>query len=276
MVPASAHAGTSLRFFGNSGAEPGANRVTIPLDAPARPVDVGAGDFTLEFWMKALPGENGNDPCSAAEDAWIAGNIIFDRDIYGAGDHGDYGISLTNGRIAFGVHNGATGATACGATSLADGTWRHVAVTRRASDGLLRIFVDGRLDGSVDGPEGNLSYRDGRSTGFPWDPYLVVGAEKHNGPPAFAGWVDEIRLSTTVRYTGNFVPSPLAFAPDAATAALYHLDEGTGNVVGDSSGAAGGPSHGTRQFGGDPAGPLWSSDSPLPDVLFQDGFESGS
>ncbi len=33
--------------------------------------------------------------------------------------------------------------------------------------------------------------------------------------------------------------------------------------MGDSSGAAGGPSNGVLQFGGSPAGPVWSTDSPF-------------
>ena len=52
---ASAQAQTSLRFFGHGSG--GIDRVEIPIDAPARPADVGL-DFTLEFWVKAPPGEN--------------------------------------------------------------------------------------------------------------------------------------------------------------------------------------------------------------------------
>ena len=28
-------------------------------------------------------------------DGWILGNILFDRDVYGDGDHGDFGVSLS-------------------------------------------------------------------------------------------------------------------------------------------------------------------------------------
>ena len=42
----------SLRFYGTG--RDGVDRVMIPLDAPPRPVDVG-GDFTIEFWLKAIP-----------------------------------------------------------------------------------------------------------------------------------------------------------------------------------------------------------------------------
>jgi hypothetical protein len=271
-------AGTSLRFFGNGVAAPGLDRVEIPLDAPPRPVDVGAGDFTLELWLKALPGENASAViCNSGNDAWIEGNIALDRDVFGPGDWGDWGVSLMSRRLAFGVSEGSSGATACGLTIVDDGLWHHVAFTRRASDGLMQIYLDGFLDASVSGPPGDVSYRDGRSSATK-DPFLVLGAEKHDAGaafPSYSGWMDELRISTVRRYTTAFTPPSGPFTTDASTAALYPFDEATGNHVGDSSGAAGGPSHGTRQFGGSPAGPLWSTDVPFAGAIFSDGFESG-
>ena len=40
----------SLRFYGHG--VDGVDRVEIPID-PSVPVDVGATDFTIEWWMKA-------------------------------------------------------------------------------------------------------------------------------------------------------------------------------------------------------------------------------
>ena len=94
----------------------------------------------------------------------------------------------------------------------------------------------------------------------------AYGREKHDaGPayPSFAGWFDELRLSTTLRYSANFVPQTSPFVTDSMTAALYHFDEGSGTVAGDSSGAPGGPSNGELKVGGSPVGPLWSSDTPF-------------
>jgi hypothetical protein len=110
------------------------------------------------------------------------------------------------------------------------------------------------------------AYRNGRATSWPQsDPFLVIGAEKHDaGPsyPSFSGWLDELRLSTTRRYTANFAVPAGPFEADGATAALYHLDEGTGTGIADSSAAAGGPSPGIIRYGGAPAGPEWSTDTP--------------
>jgi glucose/arabinose dehydrogenase len=262
-----ARAAGSLRFFGNGVND--IDRVKVAIDAPPRPADV-ALDFTLEWWMKAAAAENPTSPCAPGEigsDAWIFGNIVFDRDVYGNGDFGDWGVSLLGGRVVFGVGQGPNGQSVCGSTSVADGQWHHVALTRRSSDGRMQVFVDGALQETGVGPPGNVSYRDGRPTQYPAsDPFLVFGAEKHDaGPayPSYSGWLDEVRLSRVVRYVGPFQPPRAPFVADSETVALYHMDEGTGDLVGDSSGAPGGPSHGQRRFGGSPAGPLWSPDTPM-------------
>jgi hypothetical protein len=251
----------SMRFFGNGMND--IDRVKVLIDGP---VNVGVGDFTLELWLKALPGENGAETCAPGLDNWIFGNIVLDRDVFGAGDYGDFGVSIFQSGIAFGVARGSSGDGLCGTLNIADGSWHHVAVTRRAGDGRLQLFVDGVLDGEAQGPTGDVSYRVGRSTSFPNDPFLVIGAEKHDaGPlyPSFSGWIDELRFSTSLRYSGNFQPPTGPFGTDASTVLLYHFDEGSGTVVLDTSGAVGGPSHGTVQFGGSPAGPVWSSDTPF-------------
>ena len=72
-----------------------------------------------------------------------------------------------------------------------------------------------------------------------------------------------MRLSTVLRYSGAFTPPSQPFAPDAQTAALYHFDEGSGTQILDSSGAVGGPSHGELRYGGNPAGPVWTTDTPF-------------
>lgn len=266
------HSGYALRFYGHGVND--LDRVKIAIN-PHRPVDVGAGDFTIEFWLKASLADNPAAASCGQNDGWITANILFDRDVYGSGDWGDYGIALSNGRIAFGVNNGSTGTTLCGATLVADAAWHHIAVTRSSSSGQLRLYVDGVLDGQANGPTGDLSYRDNRFTGYPnSDPFLVLGAEKHDADasqyPSYRGLLDEVRISAILRYTANFTPPSAPFAADAQTAALYHFDEGpaglcsANQIILDSSGAAGGPSPGVCKPGGAaPAGPVFVTDTPF-------------
>jgi glucose/arabinose dehydrogenase len=263
-APSTAVAASALRFHGNGTGD--LDRVKIAVDDPANsdpgpPVDVGAADFTIEFWMKAAAADNTAAPVACGANAdWITGNVVVDRDRSGADRK--FGVSIAGGTLVFGVSGDGTGdRTICGARSVLDGRWHHVAVERRRSDGYMWIFVDGVVDAQGDGPDGDVSYPDDATPASPNDPFLVFGAEKFDTGPAFDGSLDEIRVSSSLRYEGVFTRPKSPFAADASTVGLYHLDEGAGDAVADSSGAAGGPSSGARAFGGSPSGPEWTSDA---------------
>ncbi len=274
FAPLAIHA-DSLRFFGD--AIPNRDRVMIRID-PHVPADVGATDFTLEFWMKANAAQNvSNGTCRPGSgENWITGNIMFDRAIWSHDRHGDYGIAIfstgSSATLAFGVWKGGSyGQGLCGTRNVADGQWHHVAVTRVVASGQIRIYVDGQLDAQGAGPPGNISYQDNVPSQVPSyiqlnvDNYLGIGAEKYDADrvryPSYSGWIDEVRISSQLRYTGNFARPTAPFNSDASTAALYHFDEGSGNTINDS--APGAASVGTRRPGGDQQGPLWSSDTPF-------------
>jgi hypothetical protein len=264
---------SSLRFFGNGVND--IDRVKVRIDNPADanpgpPADVGATDFTIEFWMRAASGNDAGTVSCGANVDWILGNVIIDRDRF-AQDR-KFGISMAGGRIVFGVSGAGTGdRTICGTTDLRDSQWHHVAVQRRRSDGFMWLYVDGQQQASANGPDGDISYPDdgipGSFCGGPCtdsDPFLVFAAEKHDVGstyPSFSGWLDEIRLSAVLRYSANFSPPTAPFTADASTAALYRFDEGAGDFIGDS--AFGGASPGVRRYGGSPAGPEWSTASPF-------------
>jgi len=275
-LPTPAPAQTSLRFFGSGVGD--IDRVKIPIDdpltaLPGPPADVGATDLTIEFWLRGSIAENpapfsGQGPSNH----WITGNIVVDRDRYA--QPRNYGVSLGAGRVQFGVMGEAGDAwTIASAGSVLDLAWHHIALGRRASDGWMWLWVDGALAAQADGPDGDISYPDdgvpGDFCGGPClgsDPFIVLGAEKHDaGPayPSFSGWLDELRISTSLRYTGSFAPPTAPFATDASTAALWHCDEGAGTALLDSSGAPGGPSDGFLSVGGSPVGPVWSSETPF-------------
>jgi hypothetical protein len=74
---------------------------------------------------------------------------------------------------------------------------------------------------------------------------------------SYSGLIDELRISTSVRHMETFARPAHAYVPDANTAALYHFDEGAGDVIHDAVRKPRGPSHGVRRFGGSPAGPEW-------------------
>ena len=76
-------------------------------------------------------------------------------------------------------------------------------------------------------------------------PVALLGADKRlrlclAGNPSrrdvpYVGDVDEVRVSSIIRYRDNFTPKR-RFEPDDDTVALYHFDEGHGDELKDSSG----------------------------------------
>ena len=67
---------------------------------------------------------------------------------------------------------------------------------------------------------------------------LMIGANPDEGVgdrDFFQGLIEEVRISGTVRYTEDFTPT-LRFETDDQTIALYHFDEGSGNILNDASG----------------------------------------
>ncbi|HVE50487.1 MAG TPA: PQQ-dependent sugar dehydrogenase [Casimicrobiaceae bacterium] len=273
-----AFAGHSLRFGGTGSGD--VDRVKIRVDDPANSlpgprIDVGANDFTIELWIKGTLADNTAPalPCGTGGTTWINGNVVLDRDR--RNQDRNFGLSFANGRAVFGVSGASTGdRTLCGSSNVLDGAWHHVAAQRRRSDGFLWLYVDGTLEAQVDGPDGDISYPDdgvpGNFCGGPCtnsDPFLVIGAAKHDlGPssPSFNGYVDELRISTTLRYPASSFSRPRApFVPDAATAALYHFDEGLGATLFDVMPKATGSTDGSIRRASPTAFPHWSTDTPF-------------
>lgn len=292
---AQTNSGYSLRFYGHGVDDIDRAKIPVQGAAGSLPTDLGATDFTLEFWLRGSRAENRGAAITCGQnDNWIYGSVVLDRDRFSEGRK--FGLSLdSGGRVVFGVTDRNLAArTICGVTNVLDGAWHHVAVQRRASDGQLWVFVDGRLDATVTGPAGDISYPDGANVtyrgpdycqgpGGAWggfcqnEPYLVLGAEKHDAGastgnpaayPSFSGWLDELRLSPVLRYAAPFTRPTASFSADADTAGLYHFDEGPAGactgVLLDSAMVAGAPTHGVCSYGGSSvAGPVYSVESPF-------------
>lgn len=89
-----------------------------------------------------------------------------------------------------------------------------------------RTYLNGRLVSTISEP---LRVTAGQFR-------LCIGSQ-HNFTTAelFRGILDEVRISSVARYTGDFIPA-VRHVADEHTLALYHFDEPDGDVVQDSSG----------------------------------------
>ena len=108
-----------------------------------------------------------------------------------------------------------------------EGRERHIAAVWE--DNEPRLYIDGLLVSSADS---------GYWTRIPGFVHAYIGGRPQLGiwrSSSIDGTIDEFRISTSVRYTADFTPAD-RFEPDADTLALYHFDEGQGDVLIDSSG----------------------------------------
>jgi hypothetical protein len=277
-----ATANYALRIFGTGSGDIDRVKIrihdpdSVPFAGTMPPVNVGATDFTIEFWMRAEVEDNTASAVTCgSNNNWINGNIVIDRDRFGQGRN--YGLSIAGGSFVFGVmDSGQTAFTICGSVDVLDDAWHHIAVTRDESTGALALYVDGVLDESGTGPTGDISYpADGvpsqTACGGPCDfsdPFIVLGAEKHDAGsefPSYSGLMDELRFSTTLRYTTTFSP-PGRFTADAQTVGLYHFDEAADTILSDASGVTldaywgsvePPDQDGALRVGGSPEGPVW-------------------
>ena len=152
----------------------------------------GTGALTLEAWIRPanVTGEH---------------TIIDTR----SGSATDTALRLYTDGTALKVAVGNTAAANGG--TLAINTWYHVAVTKTGTS--TKIFVNGAQVGST--------YTDNNNYGASKPVY--IGAD-YAGATGFNGHIDEVRVSTTARYTGAYTLPTGIFQGDSNTNLLYHFD----------------------------------------------------
>jgi hypothetical protein len=190
-------------------------------DKPGAPLKLLSTPLTVEGWFMLDPGDDRIDIArrGPANGGWRLGlfpNQVM-ASVYGQFDQ----VSAGN---------------------FADGKWRHLAWTYDQTSS--RIYVNGTLLSS----EANTLPVENAS-----DPVMIGVTRISTGEIVdyTAGNLDEVRVSSTIRYTTNFTPVR-RHAPDASTVGLWHFDEGQGSGVLDaSSNASGSTLFGTVAWGVD-------------------------
>jgi hypothetical protein len=192
---------------------------TVPDDAK---LDLG-DDFTVEAWIK---------PSGAKVASGVEMDVVSHHD---APASRGWVLLVKDGRAELVVYGNesfsptAYSAGNAGGTYVTAGKWAHVAGTRRGD--MLRIYYDGVL-------------RDTQQLGFLFgrDDYngaLRIGRAAYTEDFRFEGEIDDVRLSTTARYTGATAPRPSAvLSLDDQTEAAWRFDEASGSKLTDASGHA--------------------------------------
>jgi YD repeat-containing protein len=124
-----------------------------------------------------------------------------------------YDLIIGEGKVRMDIMQTSGSYVACiGATAMTTGSWHHIAGIYDGSQ--MRVYVDGVLDGSATAtmtPGNNATgLRIGKSS------FLYY-------PNYFNGRIDEVRVSNTALYTGNFTPSAHLTAT-SSTKGLWKFD----------------------------------------------------
>ncbi len=191
--------------------------ITLPAGASASVAGITAalprGDLCVEAWAKV-----GN---IASGDGVLVSS-------YGAPNNGAFLLRCQNGNILVFAHEAGgpvVSATTTG-TTCGDGKWHHFAGCRSVVGGTVTntVFLDGVLKATASGA----------ATTIGANAAVYFGGVTY-GQDGLDGAIDEVRISSVVRYTADFVPARRHVA-DASTVGLWHLDEGAGTTLSDASG----------------------------------------
>ena len=162
----------------------------------------GTGDFTAEAWIY--------------RNSTTGAHCIFDFRSASAGNNGI--LLFTNNTLQYSVGGSVRISVGVSGTG---GTWTHIALVRSA--GTSTLYANGAAVGTpyVD------SFNYIAST-------VTVGAY-YNNVSYFNGYIDEVRVSNSARYTGTFTVPSAAFTHDANSRLLIHAD----TAIVDDSGVVG-------------------------------------
>ena len=172
--------------------------------------DFGTSSFTIEYFIRF----------NAINTLYVPIGLRAS----GAINNGEWWCEITaaENKMYWGFKNFA-GTTyyvnlALAGTAFATGQWYHIALVNNA--GTAQMYVNGTATGATSALSGSF----GISTTDLW-----VGAGA--GAYSLNGWMDEIRISNTARYTTTFTPTTTPFVNDANTLLLIHADGTDGSTV---------------------------------------------
>lgn len=173
-------------------------------------MNIGTGDFTLEFWYQPL----GSPTVSNFPGCFQIGNA------------GPLGIWAGKNPIGGGLTNllyfwmnspGPTaGTTIASTTTLIPNNWYHIAIVR--SSGTISMYLNGIFQSSMsNSTDMNLGT-------FGATPATLNCQYNTTGSDQGTGYYDEFRFSNIARYTSNFNVQTAPFTNDINTCILLHFN----------------------------------------------------
>lgn len=176
------------------------NRALALNGSQAVRVEIGAqtlpqGPFTVEAWVRPVTSNSSGDLISKAEQS-------------------EFALNLANSVPGFHVHLGGKYESAIATQAIPADQWTHLAGVFDGKQMIL--FVNGQ-------PTATRPATGPRATN-PLPLYLGANPDAKSKPTQFyTGSLEEVRLSSTARYTTNFTPAK-THQPDATTVLLFPCD----------------------------------------------------
>jgi hypothetical protein len=166
--------------------------------------DFGTGDFTIEYQIRFATVDTLYVPICNRASTSIA-NGEWWCEVTAAEDEMYWGFKNQAGTQYY-VNLGLAG------SAFATNTWYHIAVVKRNDQ--IQLYQNGTAVGSATSVTGSFG-----TSGVP----ITIGA-LGNGSYSLNGHIDEIRISSVARYTGNFTAPTAAFVNDSNTLLLIHAN----------------------------------------------------
>ena len=179
------------------------------LAIPSRVLGLPQGPFTIEAWVRP-------------------GTVEGNQGLLCKTESSDYGVFTDGGKPTFLVHlgGGYVSAEAEG-PMLQEGVWHHIAGVY--DGGAVRLYVDGSLVAATP------ATGERKTNDLPF----VIGGDVNSeglGARLMKGMLDEVRVSSIARYSGERFERPARHVADEDTVLLLHMETALGPWVRDASG----------------------------------------
>jgi len=199
--------GSSSIYFDGTG-----DYLSVPDDAVwDNAVGSTSGGYTWEAWVRFSDVTARHRLFTQRQDA----NNYITMGVETSGKVSAF--ALAGGSYKFGNGNGYNNGVG---TALTNNTWHHIALVRNGS--IWQLYIDGTA-----ASEGSET-QSGTGT---YSAPLYLGSDQDSSTWDMNGYMDEIRISNTARYTSGFTPSTSAFTEDANTLLLIHSDTTNGSTT---------------------------------------------
>lgn len=200
-VTANGNATQATRKFNGTGAwfdgSVDTNMLFVPDSADW---NFGSSAYTIESFVMFAPGDDGR---SVIYEDYTDGSNYSRLEYSWAAGLWQYAISSGGGPLITAIQYSNTPNKS---------QWYHIAIVRNGTD--VRMYLDGTSVGSTTATFTYPNYTAG----------LAIGGTTINSGYGLTGWLKEMRVSNSARYTSGFTPTTSQFTSDSNTKLLLHFD----------------------------------------------------